>query len=97
MLQACHASRAFQKESGFTCCGGTTHLAPCEVQQRKPPHGLDFAVRASVIGDGYHHRAESWLMIALCLELGYLSALPTMGQINRREVCQLHVVQHNSC
>ena len=63
----------------------------------KASPGLDFAVRASMIGDGYHHGAVSWLMGALCFELGYLSAQPSMEQIVRREVCQLHVVRRNSC
>ena len=50
-----------------------------------------------MIGDGYHHGAVSWLMGALCFELGYMSAQPRMEQIVRREVCQLHVVRRNSC
>ena len=50
-----------------------------------------------MIGDGYHHGAVSWLMGALCFELGYLSAQPSMEQIVRREVRQLHVVRRNSC
>ena len=50
-----------------------------------------------MIGDGYHHGAVSWFMGTLCFELGYLSAQPSMEQIVRQDVCQLHVVRRNSC
>ena len=58
---------------------------------------LDFAVRASMLGDGYQHLAVAWIMGNLACQLGYLSQVPTIGAIRAKHVYPLHVSRQAQC
>ena len=52
---------------------------------------VEFAVRCSMVGDGYHHVVIAWLVGQLFAHVGYLSSCPTMAQILGRRVQGVHV------
>ena len=52
---------------------------------------VEFAVRCSMVGDGYHHIVVACLLAQLFAHIGYLSSCPSMDQVLRRVVRRLHV------
>ena len=78
------------------CCRRNHTLGVVTSSVAKSNPRRDYAERSSCVGDGFNHVIVAWLLGHLCVELGYMSAAPTMTEILSRNVRHLLVVRQHT-